>query len=277
MSTNTHKFSPLASKMLCIPQVTALDGAVEKLQVKQFNKSLEKAMLLLEGNKWIKSGEGITYLKEVAKLTQELAVEQAYGLKKAQYGLYIRVAKATERIPNVVANFLSKCEAKLGAASYNLQAFDDYVKALDKVVANPLPSTEGSEGGEGEDTTEGRMDKVDVNTKPIVTFSYNGKAIGGNNVSLKIDEKHKLKTSSSIEDVETAIAYLQTALKQLKAETAAKVAVKANASLDKPKAAKVSKFKIKPTVSVDSAVASFEAEIVSGAPLDAVELMAAPF
>lgn len=274
---NTHKFSPLASKMLCIPQVTALDGAVEKLQVKQFNKSLEKAMLLLQGYNWLKDTEGKDYLKNVAKLTQEIAVKQAYGLEKAQYGLYIRVAKATERIPNVVENFLAKCEAKMGAASYNLQAFDDYVKALDKVIANPLPSTEGSEGGEGEDTTEGRMDKVDVNTKPIVTFSYNGKAIGGNNVSLKIDEKHKLKTSSSIEDVETAIAYLQKALKQLKAETQAKVAVKADASLDKPKATKVSKFKVKPTVSVDSAVVAFEAELASGKPLNADELMDAPF
>lgn len=274
---NTHKFSPLASKMLCIPQVTALDGAIEKAQVKQFHKSLEKAMLLLQGYNWLKDSEGITYLKEVAKLTQEKAVEQAYGLKKAQYGLYIRVAKATERIPNVAENFLAKCEAKMGAASYNLQAFDDYIKALDKAVANPLPPTEGSAEGEGEGNTEGIMDKVDVSTKPIVTFSYNGKAIGGNNVSLKIDEKHKLKTSSSLEDVETAIAYLQKALEQMKAETQAKVAVKAVASLDKPKANNTSKFKIKPTVSVDPAVAAFEAEIASGAPIDADELMAAPF
>lgn len=258
---NTNKFSPLAHKMMCISQVTALDSAIKSAQGKSFHKSIEKAMLLLEGYSWLKSPEGITYLKEVKKQTQEEAVKEAYGLLKAQYSLNIRIAKATLRIPNLVEKFLALCDAKQGAASYSIQNLDNYVKKLDNAVANPLP-TEGSEEGEfdGEGVTEGSVD-VDTKAKPIVTFTFNGEAMDMKNVSLRITDKGELKTSSSAEDVAKAIAYLQGTLLQLKAETKAKVEVKAVASLDKPKAAKVSKFKVKPLVSDADVIAEFEASL----------------
>jgi hypothetical protein len=273
---NTHKFSPLASKMLCIPQVTALDGAVEKAQVRTFNKGIEKALLLLEGNKWLKDSEGITYLKD-SNLTQEKACIDAYGLQKQTYSLYVRNAKAVERIPNVVENFLAKCDAKEGAASYSMQSFEKFWKALDKAVANPLGL---DEEGEGEDTTEGSVvDKVDVSTKPIITLAFNGEAIGKTNVSLRITDKGEMKTTSSVEDIQSVIAYLQKAVKQMKADkpkaVEPKVTKKAKddkanevkrATLpmpkaeDKPKAA--SKFKVKPSVDVKAqALADFEASL----------------
>jgi len=277
------KFSPLASKMLCISQVTALDGAVEKAQVKAFHKSVEKAMLLLQGYNWLKDNEGKQYLKDIGA-TQEEAVQQAYGLGKATYGIYIRIAKGINRIPNLVENFLKKCEAKEGFASYGIPAFDEYIKALDKVVANPLPSTEGSGEGEGEDTTEGRMDKVDVSTKPIISFSFNGEAVGKKNVSLRVTDKQEVKTSSSIEEIETAIAYLQKAVKQMKADKPKAAAPKVDkpkatekpkdekanevkrVTLPKPKAEvkpkAVSKFKVKPTVTAEEqALLDFEASL----------------
>lgn len=276
MSTNTHKFSPLASKMLCIPQVTALDGAYEKAQVKQFHKSIEKALLLEAGYKWLQDTEGKTYLTDCS-LTQEIAIKEAYGLGKSTYSTYIRIAKAITRIPNLTEGFLAKCDAKQGAASYGINAIDKYIKALDNAVANPLPSTEGSEGGEDEDTTEGRMDKVDVSTKPILTLSFNGEAIGQKNVGLRVTDKGEMKTSSSVEDIEKAIAYLQKAVKQMKAnKPKAEVKVekpkdeKANevkrATLPKPKAEDkpkaASKFKVKPTVDAKTqALADFEASL----------------
>lgn len=254
------KFTPLAHKMMCISQVSALDSAIKSAQGKSFHKSIEKAMLLLEGYNWLKSTEGITYLKEVKKQTQEEAVKEAYGLLKAQYSLNIRIAKATNRIPNLVENFLALCDAKQGAASYSVQNLDNYVKKLDNAVANPLP-TEGSEEGEEGASTEGSKADVDTKAKPIVTFTFNGEAMDMKNVSLRITDKGELKTSSSAEDVAKAIAYLQGTLLQLKAETKAKVEVKAVASLDKPKAAKVSKFKVKPLVSDADVIAEFEASL----------------
>jgi len=283
MSTNTHKFSPLASKMLCIPQVAALDGAYEKAQVKQFHNSIKKALLLETGYNWLKDAEGITYLSD-CKLTQEVAVEQAYGLGKSTFSCYIRIAKAIGRIPNLTENFLAKCDAKQGAASYGINALDKYIKALDNAVANPLPSTEGSEEGEGEDTTEGRMDKVDVTTKPIITLAFNGEAIGKTNVSLRITDKGEMKTTSSAEDIQSVIAYLQKAVKQMKADKPKAAAPK----VDKPKAAEkpkdekanevnrvtlpkpkaevkpkaASKFKVKPSVDAKTqALADFEASL----------------
>ena len=278
---NTHKFSPLASKMLCIPQVAALDGAYEKAQVKQFHNSIKKALLLETGYNWLKDAEGITYLTD-CKLTQEIAVEQAYGLGKSTFSCYIRIAKAIGRIPNLTENFLAKCDAKQGAASYGINALDKYIKELDKVIANPLP-TEGSEEGEGEDTTEGRMDKVDVSTKPIITLAFNGEAIGKTNVSLRITDKGEMKTTSSAEDIQAVIAYLQKAVKQMKADKPkAEVKVekpkaepkavdpKANevkrATLPKPKAEDkpkaASKFKVKPTVDAkEQALLDFEASL----------------
>lgn len=280
---NTHKFSPLASKMLCIPQVTALDGAYEKAQVKQFHNSIKKALLLEQGYNWLKDTEGKQYLTD-CNLTQEEAVQQAYGLTKSPFAYYIRIAKAITRIPNVVENFLAKCDAKQGAASYGIQSFDKYIKELDKVVANPLPSTEGSEEGDGEDTTEGRMDKVDVSTKPILTLSFNGEAVGKTNVGLRVTDKGEVKTSSSIEEIESAIAYLQKAVKQMKADKPKAAAPK----VDKPKATEkpkdekanevkratlpmpkaevkpkaVSKFKVKPTVTAEEqALLDFEASL----------------
>ena len=253
------KFTPLAHKMMCISQVSALDSAIKSAQGKSFHKSIEKAMLLLEGYNWLKSTEGITYLKEVKKQTQEEAVKEAYGLLKAQYSLNIRIAKATNRIPNLVENFLALCDAKQGAASYSIQNLDNYVKKLDNAVANPL-TTEGSEEGEEGASTEGSVD-VDTKAKPIITFTFNGEAMDMKNVSLRITDKGELKTSSTAEDVAVAIAYLQATLKQLKAETKAKVEVKAVASLDKPKAVKVSKFKVKPLVSDADVIAEFEASL----------------
>jgi hypothetical protein len=269
--------------MLCIPQVAALDGAYEKAQVKQFHNSVKKALLLEKGYNWLKDAEGITYLSD-CKLTQEIAVEQAYGLGKSTFSCYIRIAKAIGRIPNLTENFLAKCDAKQGAASYGINALDKYIKELDKVIANPLPSTEGSEEGEGEDTTEGRMDKVDVSTKPIITLAFNGEAVGKANVSLRITDKGEMKTTSSAEDIQSVIAYLQKAVKQMKAGDKPKAAApkvdkpkadkpkdeKANevkrATLpmpkaeDKPKAS--SKFKIKPMVDAKAqALADFEASL----------------
>jgi hypothetical protein len=233
-----------------------LDNAIKSAQGKSFHKSIEKAMLLLEGNTWLKSTEGIAYLKEVAKLTQEEAVKQAYGLLKAQYHLNIRIAKATLRIPNLVNDFLALCDAKQGAASYSVQNLDNYVKKLDNAVANPLP-TEGSEEGNGEEVTEGSVD-VDTKAKPIITFTFNGEAMDMKNVSLRITDKGELKTSSTAEDVAVAIAYLQATLKQLKAETVAKVEVKAKASVDVAK--KGAKAKAKVTAE-EQAIADFEASL----------------
>lgn len=279
---NTIKFSPLASKMLCIPQVTALDGAYEKAQVKLFQKSLDKAMYLLQGNKWMKDAEGKQYLTDIGSPLQEDVVKQAYGLNKAQYSLYIRIAKAIERIPNLAENFLAKCEAKLGAASYGMQAFDNYIKELDKAVANPLPSTEGSEGGEAESSIEDRMDKVDVSTKPIITLAFNGEAVGKKNVSLRITDKGEVKTTSSVEDIESVIAYLKGAVKKMKSSTTPKVEDKPKVS-DKPKASdkpkvstpkveekpKVSKFKVMTPEEIKAkALADFEASIAKDAPVD---------
>ena len=274
---NTHKFSPLASKMLCIPQINALDSATEKAQIKQLNKSIEKALLLEAGYKWLQDTEGKQYLID-CKLTQEIAVEQAYGLGKSTYSCYIRIAKAITRIPKLVEGFLTKCDAKQGAASYGINALDKYIKALDNAVANPLPSTEGSEGGEGEDTTEGRMDKVDVTTKPIITLAFNGEAIGKTNVSLRITDKGEMKTTSSAEDIQAVIAYLQKAVKQMKADKPKAAAPKVDkpkdekanevkrATLPKPKAEDkpkaASKFKVKPVVDAKTqALADFEASL----------------
>jgi hypothetical protein len=283
MSNNTHKFSPLASKMLCIPQINALDSATEKAQVKQLNKSIEKALLLEAGYKWLQDTEGKQYLID-CKLTQEIAVQEAYGLGKSTYSCYIRIAKAITRIPKLVESFLTKCDAKQGAASYAITALDKYIKALDNAVANPLPSTEGSEEGEGEDTTEGRMDKVDVTTKPIITLAFNGEAIGKTNVSLRITDKGEMKTTSSAEDIQSVIAYLQKAVKQMKADKPKAAAPKVDkpkaaekpkdekanevkrATLPKPKAEDkpkaASKFKVKPTVDAKTqALADFEASL----------------
>ena len=276
MSTQI-KFNSLASKMLCIPQINALDSAVEKAQVKTFHKSIEKALLLLQGNKWLKDAEGKQYLKDI-NATQEEVVKEAYGFNKQQYSLYIRVAKATERIPNLVTNFLAKCEAKLGAASYGMQAFDDYIKALDKAVANPLNITEGNEGG-AEGNIEDVMAEVDVvKTKPIITLAFNGEAIGQKNVSLRVTDKGEMKTTSSVEDIEAVIAYLKKAVKQLKTD---KVDEKPKASttkaVDKPKAStqpkvdkavavadkpKASKYKVMTPEEIKAkALADFEASL----------------
>ena len=270
---NTTKFSPLAHKMMCISQVTALDNAIKSAQGKSFHKSIEKAMLLLEGNTWLKSTEGITYLKEVAKLTQEEAVKQAYGLLKAQYHLNIRIAKATLRIPNLVNDFLALCDAKQGAASYSVQNLDNYVKKLDNTVTNPLGlSEEGEVDGEG--VTEGSVD-VDTKAKPIITFTFNGEAMDMKSVSLRITDKGELKTSSTAEDVAKAIAYLQATLKQLKAETVAKVEVKAKASVDVAKKGAKAKAKAKVTAE-EQAIADFEASL-SVVEIDEDFSMDAPF
>jgi hypothetical protein len=263
--------------MLCIPQVAALDGAYEKAQVKQFHNSIKKALLLETGYKWLQDAEGKTYLTD-SNLTQEVAVEQAYGLGKSTFSCYIRIAKGIGRIPNLTENFLAKCDAKQGAASYGINALDKYIKELDKVIANPLPSTEGSEEGDGEDTTEGRMDKVDVSTKPIITLAFNGEAVGKANVSLRITDKGEMKTTSSAEDIQSVIAYLQKAVKQMKADKPKADAPKVDkpkdekanevkrATLPKPKAEDkpkvASKFKIKPTVDAKAqALADFEASL----------------
>jgi hypothetical protein len=263
--------------MLCIPQVAALDGAYEKAQVKQFHNSVKKALLLETGYNWLKDTEGKQYLTDCG-LTQEEAVQQAYGLTKSPFAYYIRIAKAISRIPNLVEGFLAKCDAKQGCASYGIQAFDKYIKELDKAIANPLPNEVSGEG-EGEDTTEGRMDKVDVSTKPIITLAFNGEAIGKTNVSLRITDKGEMKTSSSVEDIQSVIAYLQKAVKQMKADKPKAVEPKVTekpkdekanevkrATLpmpkaeDKPKAA--SKFKVKPMVDAKAqALADFEASL----------------
>jgi hypothetical protein len=179
-------------------------------------------------------------------------------------------------------NFLAKCDAKQGAASYGINALDKYIKELDKVVANPLPNEVSGEG-EVEDTTEGRMDKVDVSTKPIITLAFNGEAVGKKNVSLRITDKGEMKTTSSVEDIQSVIAYLQKAVKQMKADKPKADAPKVDKpKADKPKDEKAnevkratlpmpkaedkpkapSKFKIKPSVDAKAqALLDFEASL----------------
>jgi len=225
--------SSLAHKMLHTAQVNTLANAVKNAQGKSFAKSVEMATFLLKGYKWLKSEEGKTFLKDTA-LTQEEVVKMAYGLSKQQYGLYIRVAKATERLPQIAEEFVSQCDALQGAASYSLENFEKFIKKHDNSTANPLGLNE-DEGNEEGGVSEANEVAVDTKAKPIVTFTFNGEAMKMNNVSLRITDKGEVKTTATKDDIAKAIAYLQKSLKQLKAETQAKVDVKANASVDKAK------------------------------------------
>lgn len=279
---NTFTLTTQVQQAMYTKQVSTLATAINTAQGKSFRNSAEMAAFILKGDTWLNSSEGKDYLKIVKDnydKTKEDIVSAAYKMQKDNYYLLLRMAKAIVRLPKAVDMFVEQCEASYKTdkvkIAYSVKGFMDYVKKLDNVTENVL----NTEGVDEDEAVEMALANVEASgkVKPIVTFTFNGEAMDMKNVSLRITDKGELKTSSSAEDVAKAIAYLQGTLLQLKAETQAKVEVKAVASLDKPKAAKVSKFKVKPTVSIDPVVEAFEAELASGKPLNADELMNAPF
>ena len=261
-SVMKNTLTPQAQQMMCTKQVSTLANAIASAQGKSFKSSVEMAAFILKGNVWLNNPEGKTYLKD-SGMTMEELINAAYKMQKDNYYLLVRMAKAIERLPKAVELFIEQCEASHKTdkvkIAYSVKNFMDYVKKLDNTTENVL----NTEGVDEDEAVEMALANVEATgkVKPIVTFTFNGEAMDMANVSLRITDKGELKTSSSAEDVAKAIAYLQGTLLQLKAETQAKVEVKAAASLDKPKAAKVSKFKVKPLVSDADVIAEFEAEL----------------
>lgn len=217
LNLNSHQ-----QKALQVKEIKALQSKIEETAARKFAASLSLASCIEKAHKWLKSTEGQTFLK-TNKVGMEEFTVQVYGFQKSFYYKLLKVGQLIFERPQVVEQFKNEVEqAKVNdlGASLSVENLINFAKELQSIEA----AAKGSEGIEESEGSEGKETAVPNVTKAanIVTFAFNGEAIGLKNVSLKIDKNGVLKTTCELKDIYAAIDYLRQST-GMKAEKVAKV------------------------------------------------------
>lgn len=182
---------------LNLTEIRAIQRTITNGQKKKFLQTLQLSKLVLNTVNWFSSEEGkqICANEGIAWSNEDIA-NKIFGWQKS---FFYKVLKAGKLDSEVVDNFNTKCdeaEANGQDANRSLEGLLKFAKVLE---------TASNGGGNGEES-EGEADaSVEIRVPTVFTLSY--KTADGN-VSVRIDENGKVKTTNTNEEITKAIQFL---------------------------------------------------------------------
>jgi hypothetical protein len=186
--------NPIVKNGLQFTKYNAIQRHLENGAKKRFAHSLELAKVLNAANTWWES-EG----KEQAKIdgivwTKDEFTIKAYGLQKSFYSKLVKAAKLETETVNNFVQYVEDKNSEGVKVSLSIEKLLQFAK--DGKTSEAQSEGEGEGEGEGEEAE-----------KTVLTLSF--KPSEGGNIAVRVDNKGRVKTSNSIAEIESAIAFLK--------------------------------------------------------------------
>lgn len=182
---------------LNLTEIRAIQRTITNGQKKKFAQTLQLSKLVLNTVNWFNSDEGKQVcLNEGISWKNEDIANKIFGWQKS---FFYKVVKAGKLDNAVVDNFNNKCDE----AEANGQDANRSLEGLLK-FAKVLETASNGGGNEGEGEGDGEAD-VEIRVPTIFTLTYKTEQ---GNVSVKIDENGKVKTTNTTDEIRQAIQYL---------------------------------------------------------------------
>ena len=192
---------------LNLTELKKLQKAEQNAQKSKFGKSLAFGKALATAHAWFKSPEAKQLFAEAGVTwTMEDFAQKVFGFGKSWMMKLVNAAAVQE---DKVARFNELCNE---AESRNLATDRTIAGLLSWAKASEEQAAQSGGDGDGEGDGDGAEASVAV-TKTILTLSFKGREMGLEaNVALRIDSEGKLTTTATKEQIELALALIQSSL-----------------------------------------------------------------
>ena len=194
---------PLVKIGFNLTEVNKVKRQIANAQKSKFAHTMHLASCVKTAVEYFDSEQGKTLMQyEGISWNKEEFGQKVFGFQKSYFYKLIR---ASNLAPQIIDGYNAKCD-ELGADSdRSLAGLLEFSKNINVEVS------EGATAEEIEQATAEAIEGASVErTNTIFTMSF--KNPNGGNVSVRIDENGKLKTTNSAEDIQNAIAFLQAQL-----------------------------------------------------------------
>ena len=190
-----------------LTELKKLQKAEQNAQKSKFGKSLAFGKAVATAHAWFKSPEAKQLFAEAGVTwTMEDFAQKVFGFGKSWMMKLVNAAAVQE---DKVARFNELCNE---AESRNLATDRTIAGLLSWAKASEEQAAQSGGDGDGEGDGDGAEASVAV-TKTILTLSFKGREMGLEaNVALRIDSEGKLTTTATKEQIELALALIQSSL-----------------------------------------------------------------
>ena len=192
---------PEVKRSLNLQAINTLRRADSNAQKKKFENSLQLAKAVKESFNWFSSEEGkAKFNEEGISWSNEEFFQKVFGWQKSFSYKLLKVGKLEDTI---VEKFNQKCAEVEARGEEAVRSIENLLKFA-KVVENGE-----QEGGEGEGEGEGA--EVETRSATIFTMAFKHP---DKNISVRINESGEVRTTTSREEIMSAIAFLIDSLPQ---------------------------------------------------------------
>ena len=192
---------------LNLTELKKLQKAEQNAQKGKFGKSLAFGKAVATAHAWFKSPEAKQLFAEAGVTwTMEDFAQKVFGFGKSWMMKLVNAAAVQE---DKVARFNELCNE---AESRNLATYRTIAGLLSWAKASEEQAAQSGGDGDGEGDGDGAEASVAV-TKTILTLSFKGREMGLEaNVALRIYSEGKITTTATKEQIELALALIQSSL-----------------------------------------------------------------
>lgn len=182
---------------LNLTEIRAIQRTITNGKKKKFQQTLQLSKLVLNTVNWFNSEEGKQMCaNEGISWSNEDIANKVFGWQKS---FFYKVIKAGKLDDDVVSNFNSKCdeaEAEGMDANRSLEGLLKFAKVLE---------TANNGSGDGEEAEGEASADVEIRVPTVFTLSFKREQ---GNISVRIDENGKVKTTNTADEIREAIQFL---------------------------------------------------------------------
>ena len=180
---------------LNLTEIRTIQRGITNAKKKKFEQTLTLSGLVVKAFEWFSSEQGKAKMSEEGlSWSNEEFFNKVFGWQKS---FSYKVLKAGKLPTEVVSTFKAKCDQLE-------QQGEEPNRSLEGLLKFAKQVEQGEEGGNGEEGGE----SAEVETRSATIFTLAFKHPDGN-ISVRINEAGEVKTTNSLEEIETAIAFLR--------------------------------------------------------------------
>ena len=191
---------------LNLTELKKLLKAEQNAQKSKFAKSLALSKGIAQAHAWFKSPEAKALFNEAGVTwTMEDFAQKVFGFGKSWMMKMVKAAGLEETKIERFVELCNEAEAQGHSTERTIAGLLSWAKA---------DGQQAQSGGDGDGEGDGDSSEASVAvTKTILTLSFKGREMGLEaNVALRIDSEGKLTTTATKEQIELALALIQSSL-----------------------------------------------------------------